>query len=342
MGAPLQLTRDQVLAFRRQVQALDQRLPPGGGSLQLAAWAGLQDSVPRSALHSLHARVSGVNAETWEDPALVQVWGPRYTAYVVPADAHAAFTLARMPDKGRMPARAEGIAERAARHLRGRRLPADALAQSLGIGNDIRYAGLTGTILIRWAGARQPTVWNVSRPAITADEALQELIRRYLHVYGPSTIWAFARWAGIDELRAIAKFEAMAPKLLGVRTPLGEAWLLAQDEAAIRRRVKPADSVRLLPSGDPYYLLWAADREFLVADAARRGALWTTRVWPGALLLDGEIAGTWRRAGAVVAVSPWRRLAAADRQRVEAEAATLPLPDVTDSARVQWDDSAIS
>ena len=57
------------------------------------AAAGLQDSVPRSALHSLHARVEGISHDAWEDPALVQVWGLRYTTYVVPAGDHAAFTL---------------------------------------------------------------------------------------------------------------------------------------------------------------------------------------------------------------------------------------------------------
>ena len=102
----LDLSREQILGFRRRVQLLDERLPSGGDSLRRAAWAGLQDSVPRSALHSLHARVEDVAPDAWEDPALVQVWGPRYTAFVVPADAHAAFTLARLPLKGRIRDRA--------------------------------------------------------------------------------------------------------------------------------------------------------------------------------------------------------------------------------------------
>src|SRR6266511_6406289 len=54
--AALVLTRAQVLAFRRSVQALDERLPAGAASLRRAAWAGLQDSMPRAALLSIHAR----------------------------------------------------------------------------------------------------------------------------------------------------------------------------------------------------------------------------------------------------------------------------------------------
>jgi hypothetical protein len=45
----LRLTRTQILAFRRSVQALDERLPHDTSSLRRAAWAGLQDSVPSSA-----------------------------------------------------------------------------------------------------------------------------------------------------------------------------------------------------------------------------------------------------------------------------------------------------
>jgi hypothetical protein len=75
----LDLTREQILAHRRKVQALDERLAPGPDSLRHAAWAGLQDSMPRAALLSIHARVEGTRPSTWEDPSLVQLWGPRFS-----------------------------------------------------------------------------------------------------------------------------------------------------------------------------------------------------------------------------------------------------------------------
>src|SRR5436190_19591555 len=97
----LDLTRSQILAFRRRVGALDERLPPGARSLRRAAWAGLQDSMPRAALLSIHARVEGAHPDIWEDRSLVQLWGPRFSAYVVPARDHALFSLARLPDDER-------------------------------------------------------------------------------------------------------------------------------------------------------------------------------------------------------------------------------------------------
>ncbi|MGH2417866.1 MAG: DNA glycosylase AlkZ-like family protein, partial [Candidatus Limnocylindria bacterium] len=93
---------------------------------------------------------------------------------------------------------------------------------------------------------------------------------------------------------------------------------------------------RMLPSGDTYFLLQGADRELLVPDAARRPLLWTPRVWPGAVLLAGEIVATWRRADAVVTIEPWRRLSPADRLAIEAEAATMPLPGVQGPITIRW------
>jgi hypothetical protein len=334
----LGFTRDQILAYRRRVQALDERLRPVPDSLRRAAAPGLQDSVPRSALHALHARVDGVVPDAWEDAALVQVWGPRYTAYVVPAGEHLPFTLGRMPERGRLRERAEDLAARLHEHLAGRRLPMDPVGEALGVHpNSLRYAALTGTVLIRWAGARQPHIWTVAPPTITPAEALQELVRRYLHFLGPSTVDSFVRWGGVDGPAAVLAFEALRPSLLPVRTPLGEGWILADDEPSFRRPAGHPATARLLPSGDPYYLLWGADRDILVADPARRDALWTSRVWPGALLVAGEIAGTWRRAKSTVVVTPWRRLAADERDAVEAEAAGLPLPEARATVLVRWD-----
>jgi hypothetical protein len=126
--------------------------------------------------------------------------------------------------------------------------------------------------------------------------------------------------------------------LTPVRTPIGDAWFLSSDEPAFREHAGPAAAARLLPSGDTYYLLQGADRELLVPDAAQRAALWTSRVWPGAVLVGGEIVGTWRRASADVTVQSWRRLTGAERAAVEAEAASLPLPGLARQIAVRWDE----
>lgn len=92
----LHLTRQQILAHRRQATALDERLSPGGASLHRAAWAGLSDSAPRAALLSIHARVTGTGPGTWDHESLVQLWGPRYSVGSVAGSDRAVFTLGRL------------------------------------------------------------------------------------------------------------------------------------------------------------------------------------------------------------------------------------------------------
>src|SRR6187551_1355032 len=96
--APRELSRAAILAYRRRVGALDARLPYGPDSLRQVAWAGLQDSVPRAALLAIHARVADTRPDSWEDPAFVQVWGPRLAVFVVAAGDHGIFTLGTLPD----------------------------------------------------------------------------------------------------------------------------------------------------------------------------------------------------------------------------------------------------
>ena len=332
----LDVTREQILAFRRRVGALDERLPKNAKSLRQAAWAGLQDSMPRAALLSLHARVDGVQPSTWEDSSLAQLWGPRYHTYVVPKRDFALFSLGRLPDNAKSRLRAEHMAERLQAHLDGERMTDREAAGALGVGNGLRYAATTGTVAIRWDGARAPTVWTVVPTEIDPADACRELARRYLHIFGPATAGGFARWAGISRRSATDAFASLGESLLPVRSPLGDEWLLAEDEPAIRAGETVAAPARLLPSGDAYWLLNGAERELLVPREDQRQLLWTPRVWPGALLVEGEIRGTWRRAQHTVRIDAWTGLSRGAREAIETEASGLPLPGLERPIEVAW------
>ena len=175
--------------------------------------------MPRAALLSIHARVEDAHPEIWDDDAFVQVWGPRWATYVVPAEDYAIFTVGRHPDSARGRERAETWAARIARGEDG-------------LGVLMRYATTTGAVLIRWDGARAPDVWTVPRPAIEPLDARRELARRYLHVFGPGTSASFAKWAGVTAKEGKAAFEGL--DLVPVRTPLGDEWILASDERLVR------------------------------------------------------------------------------------------------------------
>ena len=76
--------------------------------------------MPRAALLSIHARVEGTKPTAWEEPSLVQLWGPRFSAYVVAAVDAAVFTLGRLPDDPAGLKRAESTADRLEAFLGGR------------------------------------------------------------------------------------------------------------------------------------------------------------------------------------------------------------------------------
>lgn len=180
--------------------------------------------MPRAALLSLHARVERIGPGEWEHPALVQVWGPRFSAFAVPAGDVAPFTLGRLLTDGAERRRAEETADRLERFLAGRRMTYRAAGEGLGVDpNSLRYAAPTGRVRLRWEGAGQPVVWTVDPPDVPEQEAPLDLVRRYLHVLGPGTAAGFSRWAGVKPRAAGATFEALADKLVAVETPIGRA-----------------------------------------------------------------------------------------------------------------------
>ena len=336
-GARLDLSREQILAYRRQAGGLSERLPMSPEALRQAAWVGLMDSSPRAALLQLHARIEGVTPTTWQDPALSQVWGPMFSVFVVAEADAALFTLGRLSTEASKREFAIDTANKLDAFLAGRRMSYGEAGHAMGRNpNSLRYGTTTGRLRIRWEGARSPLIWTVAPPEISPGDARLELARRYLHIFGPTTPQAFLRWAGVRSRSPAEAFDGLRSEITLVRTPIGEAWVLTGDEAALRAPVAETTAVRLLPSGDSYWLAWGADRELMVPDAKQRAELWTPRVWPGAVLVEGEIVGTWRRANAVVDIAPWVQLTPSQREAVEAEARSFPLPGLAGRIVTRW------
>jgi hypothetical protein len=330
-AVPLPLTRAQILGHRRRAGLLDARRARGPDSLRRAAWAGLQDSMPRAAVLSIHARMKDTAPDAWADPALVQLWGPRFSVFAVAAEDRAVFTLGRLPEDEKGLRRAVDTADQLEEFLAGRELPFGQAGH-----NALRYGAATGRLLLRWNGARQATIRVVPAPDMDPPAARAELVRRYLHIYGPSTPASFADWAAVSSRSARASLESISGELIEVRSPIGGGWILASDEASFTRDPDPPAPARLLPSGDSYWMYQGADRQLIVPAADRRRQLWTPRVWPGALLVDGEIAGTWRRTDADIRIEACRSFSPGEREAIETEATSLPLP-LTGDLRVHWD-----
>src|SRR6266542_5120082 len=188
------ITRENVLGFRQRATYLHRRLPRD--RLVEGAFAGLQDSSPRSAVLALHARVTHVSPSAWKDSRSVQVWGPRGAVYVVPSHDVAVFTLGRLPRNPVLGASVRAAADKArrafrARHARPRRALSDRGAEVNF--RELRIASMTGAVRIEWAGAT--TSWRLVEPPTESPEpARLELARRFLRSVGPSTPKEFAWW----------------------------------------------------------------------------------------------------------------------------------------------------
>jgi hypothetical protein len=317
-----------VLRFRARAGNLDRRLPIE--QLADAARAGLQDSAPRSGIISLHARVGGLSPASWDDSRLAQVWGPRGAVYIVPrADVHV-FTLGRLPRDAELARPLLELADAVCAVVgedvvSGRelapRLPIDRAA-------DVRWCAASGRIAIRW-DCRDTQVYALDDSDHDVEGARLELARRYLSVLGPGKAESFGKWAGVPPEDADETFARLQEELV----PIGDRWLLDADTDRWNDDTT-ANTVRLLPPGDPYLY---PDRRLHADNAERFGQLFRNKgSLAGAIFNNGRIVGTWQRQLGKVTLEPWELLDPDTRGAAEDEAITFPLDVPTKT--VLWAD----
>jgi len=200
---------------------------------------------------------------------------------------------------------------------------------------------MTGALRIEWDGAS--TAWRlVEPPTEAAEPARLELARRFLRSVGPSTprefTWWTGGWAGSfgsstrGELSdAELTFRSLEKELTEVEVAGRKQWALQTDRPRLEHAVS-VETVRLLPAGDPY--LASPDRPLIVPQPRFRSELWPKSVWPGALLVNGELVGTWRRQVGRVTVRAWRPLEPEVKESVEEEVSQMPIESA--KKEVRW------
>ncbi len=193
----------------------------------------------------------------------------------------------------------------------------------------LRLAGTAGVYCYGWPqGSRQMLVatdiWLGEAVGGDVAEARLDLVRRFVHAYGPVLPRHFAIWTGIAPSDARERFEALRDELVDVRLD-GAAAVVLADDLALLADPPPATGARLLPAGDPF--LAQRDRATLLADKARQRAVWRPVGSPGLVLMTGHPVGTWRAraAGRRLEVTVESFVALGDRQRtaIEQAAATM-------------------
>lgn len=163
-----------------------------------------------------------------------------------------------------------------------------------------QQAGLAGGVQLqvtRDATELAPLPEAVKLPAACAD--VESLILAYLRLLGPATPAEVAKFLGTTQTQLRQRWP---DGLAEVRVEGRRAWLPSDRLDALRAAQSPR-FVRLLPPSDPF--LQARDRALVVPEQVRQSAVWRPIANPGALLIDGEVAGVWRSraSGAKLTVS---------------------------------------
>lgn len=323
-----ELSWPQVHAFRLSRHHLLGRAPKrdlarvvgdiGGVQAQLMSAAELQVAV------RAECKVADVRAALWTDRTLVKTWLMRGTLHLARADDLPVFTAAMSrrwitPSKAWLKyfrvteaevwALADEIGaalsdqpvtrEELIATVAGGRSPRVREALKSGWGGMLKPAARNGRLCFgpnrgqsvtfvspqRWLGR-----WRTVDP----DEAVAEMARRYLGVYGPATQTDFARWWGAWPGVGKAAWSALGEEVVPVSVAGARMELLASDLAAVRGSAA-SDSVQLLPQFDPY-LLGHARRDHLL-DRAHASKVSRTAGWISAVVLvAGAVVGTWTHA----------------------------------------------
>ncbi|MBA2560792.1 MAG: winged helix DNA-binding domain-containing protein [Propionibacteriales bacterium] len=148
-----------------------------------------------------------------------------------------------------------------------------------------------------------------------------DVIRAYLRLLGPATHKHVADYLDAPLRDVRARWPA---DVVEVTVDGEERWALAADVDQLTEKPE-ARPTRLLGPFDLF--LQARDRQLLVDDPARSKVLWPVLGRPGAVLLAGEVAGTWRprKSGSKldVRIDVWTTATASAREVIADEAERL-------------------
>ncbi len=157
--------------------------------------------------------------------------------------------------------------------------------------------------------------WVPPAKALSRDEALAELARRYFTGHGPAQLKDFVWWSSLTTADARAGLEAaqshLAQETLGDKTYWYDPAQPAGEVAS--------PTAHLLPYLDEYIVAYRDRDDFL--DPAYNGLVESGNViFHAPFLIDGHVAGYWKRAlkkdRVIIEVTPFRPLSDAERGAV--------------------------
>jgi hypothetical protein len=162
------------------------------------------------------------------------------------------------------------------------------------------------------------------RPAV--DAAVRLTVTRHLAAFGPATVEDVSSWSSIPTPAIRAAIDALGAKIRTFRDPRGRT--LYDMKGAPLPAADTAAPVRYLPKWDSTLLAYAPpERVRILSEAHRKTVIGKNGDVAQTILVDGMVAGTWvatvKPGAATIGVTPFARLAKADRQALGEEGERL-------------------
>ncbi len=171
------------------------------------------------------------------------------------------------------------------------------------------------------------------------DDAVMELVRRYLASHGPATVKDLSWWSGLTMTDLRAALGALEDEVTSDEVDGLMFWSTASERS---RRPPAARGVHLLQTYDELVVGYTESRFHgdTSGDLARQA--WSDRTYPtGVFLLHGRVGGHWRRTieakRVLVSIHTYGAVDAADTRTLESAAKRLGrfvgLPATTEISR---------
>lgn len=159
----------------------------------------------------------------------------------------------------------------------------------------LRPCSFLGLVVFSGRQGSQPVFTSFKRKTgcslTPSPEGEKELVRRYLHCYGPATPAMFAAWLGASNQQANRLWKNVTEEMEPVTLSGKKAFILAKDQGELFSKPSFDQELLLLGGHDPY--LDQRDRWVLQEDKTWQRKIWTTVSNPGAVLYRGEAIGIW-------------------------------------------------
>jgi len=341
----IELTWDQVRAFRA-----GRSLNSDDGLVETARrLSGVQAQVMSNAELALAVRVEGLTVQEvrgalWEARELVKTWAMRGTLHLLPSDEIALWAGAlrtrafmwRRPTWlryfGVEPAELENLIAAIAAAIEREPLTREEIARlagevagpkveehlASGWGSLLKPVAMEGGLVFGPNRGRNvvfvgPRGWLGPFDAWESEEAMREIARRWLGVYGPGSHHDLARWWGTASGRARKALDLLDGEVVDVSIE-GRPALALETDLRELRSASMDGRARLAPGFDPYTVGFfpregLVEPEFL--PRVSRTAGWISPV----VLVGGKPVAVWkhtlRRGRLEITVEPFRKLTAA-------------------------------